>query len=174
MVEEETGPLCILFGRAYQTSDGLVEGREARWKALEAPEKAAGEWRPINRANGPASHGRRTQWLHRRVPCADHIATPIQRRYDPPSPSQSHPMERCWGLVALPGHGTKRSDVETMREWAQRRTWKGRPPVVALSRQGDHKGIALGKRARRAVEKRWERHPQVPKGDILIRPASAW
>jgi hypothetical protein len=45
--------------------------------------------------------------------------------------------------------------------------------VIGLSREVYQKGIALGKRAMRAVEKRLKRHPQLPKLDILIRPSSA-
>jgi hypothetical protein len=35
------------------------------------------------------------------------------------------------------------------------------------------KGIALSKKAMQAIESRLERHPELPKWDILIRPASA-
>jgi hypothetical protein len=59
-----------------------------------------------------------------------------------------------------------------MLGWAKGMTWKGLHPVVGLSRTVYHKGIALGKKAMRAVEARLERHPALPKGDILIRPAS--
>jgi hypothetical protein len=74
--------------------------------------------------------------------------------------------------LELPWNGTKLIDVETMLEWAQRMTWKGIHPVVEISRKGYHKGIALGKTAMQAVENRLERHPKLPKWDILINPAS--
>jgi hypothetical protein len=60
-----------------------------------------------------------------------------------------------------------------MLEWAKSMTWKGLHPIVELSHQVYQKGISLGKRAMRAVEKRLERHPELPKWDILIRPTSA-
>jgi hypothetical protein len=44
---------------------------------------------------------------------------------------------------------------------------------VELSRKVYQKGIALGKKAMQAVESRLARHPELPKWDILIRPASA-
>src|SRR6267142_2543482 len=62
-------------------------------------------------------------------------------------------------------------DAETMLEWAKRMTWKGMHPVVELSRKIYQKGIALGKVAMQAVEERLERHPALPKYDILINPA---
>ena len=52
-------------------------------------------------------------------------------------------------------------------------TWKGLHPVVELSRKVYQKGIALGKKAMQAVERRLERHPELPKWDMLSRPVSA-
>jgi len=40
-------------------------------------------------------------------------------------------------------------------------------------RNASEKGIALSKKAMQAIESRLERHPALPKWDILIRPASA-
>jgi hypothetical protein len=174
MVDEGPGPLRILFGSSYKTSAFSVDALAARGDALEAPEKAAGELLQSKRENGSASNGVRTQLLHRMVQFADHIAKPMQLLYSPPYPSKDNPIERCWGIWALHWKGTKLSAVETMREWAKTMTWQGMQPVVALSRRVYQKGLALGKRAMRAVAKRLERHPPLPKWDILIRPASAW
>ena len=104
---------------------------------------------------------------------ADQIGTPIHLRYSPPSHSKYHPIERCWGILELHWNGTKLTDAKTMLEWAKSMTWKGLHPVVALSRKGYQRGIALGKKAMRAVESRLERHPELPKWDILIRPAAS-
>ena len=70
--------------------------------------------------------------------------------------------------MELHGNGTKLVDVKTMVEWAKTMTWKGIHPIVALSQKVSQKGIALGKAAMRAVEARLERHPVLPKYDILI------
>ena len=51
-------------------------------------------------------------------------------------------------------------------------TWKGIHPVVELSRKVYQKGVALSKRAMRAVEDRLQRHPELPNWDILIQPVS--
>ena len=95
------------------------------------------------------------------------------RNTHPPYHSKYNPIERCWGILELHWNGTKLIDVETMLEWAKSMTWKGMQPVVELSHQVYQKGISLGKRAMHEIEKRLERHPQLPKWDILIRPASA-
>ena len=98
---------------------------------MEAPEKAAVGLLQIKMDNGSESNGVRTQFLHRMVQFADHIAKPIQLLYYPPYHSKYNPIERCWGILELHWNGTKLIDVETMLEWAQSMTWKGMQPVVA-------------------------------------------
>jgi hypothetical protein len=60
-----------------------------------------------------------------------------------------------------------------MLEWAKTMTWKGLHPVVDLSRKVYAKGVTLTKKAMREVEARLLRNPDLPKWDILIRPACA-
>jgi hypothetical protein len=173
IVDEECGELHITFGSSYKTSDFIVDTLAAWWQAREESDKAAVELLQIKMDNGSESSGIRTQFLHRMVQFVDHIGKPVQLLYYPPYHSKYNPIERCWGILELHWNGTKLIDVETMLEWAKSMTWKGLHPVVALSRKGYAKGIALGKRAMRAVEKRLERHPELPKWDIRIHPASA-
>jgi Rhodopirellula transposase DDE domain len=173
IVDEDTGELSIMFGSSYKTSDFIVDALEARWAAWDAQEQATTELVQIKMDNGPESSGIRTQFLHRMVQFADHIGKPVQLLYYPPYHSKYNLIERCWGILELHWNGTKLINVETMLEWAKSMTWKGIHPVVARSRKVYQKGISLGKRAMRAVEKRLERHPELPKWDILIRPASA-
>ena len=113
-----------------------------RWK----PQRSGGGVAPDKMDNGSESNGVRTQFLHRMVQFADHIAKPIQLLYYPPYHSKYNPIERCWGILELHWNGTKLIDVETMLEWAKSMTWKGMQPIVALSRQVYQKGISLGKR----------------------------
>jgi hypothetical protein len=101
---------------------------------------------------------------------ADNITKPMHRLYYPPYHSKYNPIERCWGILELQWNGTKLIDAETMVEWAKRMTWKGLSPVVALSHKIYQKGIALGKAARQTIEQRLERHPALPKYDIVINP----
>jgi hypothetical protein len=92
--------------------------------------------------------------------------------YDPPYHSKYNPIERCWGILEQHWNGTKLIDAETMLEGAKSMTWKGLHPVAELSRQVYQKGVKLGQKAMQAVEARLERHPELPKWDILIQPAS--
>ncbi|MBN8437124.1 MAG: ISAzo13 family transposase, partial [Candidatus Accumulibacter sp.] len=64
----------------------------------------------------------------------------------------------------------KLTDTQMMLEWAKTMTWKGVHPVVELSRTVYEKGVTVAKEAMQAVESRLERHPLLPKWDILIRP----
>jgi hypothetical protein len=173
ILEEERGQLHITFGSSYKTSDFIVDALEAWWAALEETEQVAMARLQIKMDNGPESSGRRTQFLQRMVTFCDAIGKPIQLLYYPPYHSKYNPIERCWGILELHWNGTKLVDVETMLAWAKSMTWKGIHPVVELSRKVYQKGIALGKKAMQAVERRLERHPELPKWDILIRPAAA-
>jgi len=172
IVDEESGALHITFGSSYKTSDFIVDVLEAKWAALDAQDKAATSLIQIKMDNGPESSGKRTQFLHRMVQLADHIQKPIQLLYYPPYHSKYNPIERCWGILELKWNGAKLIDAETMVEWAKRMTWKGIHPVVELSRKLYQKGISLGKAAMQAIEERLERHPALPKYDIVIKPVS--
>ena len=172
IVDEESAQLDMTFGSSYKTSDFIVDALEAKWNRLEEHEKTAVSMLQIKMDNGPESSGRRTQFLHRMVQFADDIGKPIQLLYYPPYHSKYNPIERCWGILEQHWNGTKLIDVETMLNWAKSMTWKGLHPVVELSRQVYQKGVTLSKQAMEAVEARLERHLDLPKWDILIKPAS--
>jgi Rhodopirellula transposase DDE domain len=172
IVDEENGQLRITFGSSYKTSDFIVDALEAWWSALDAMEQVTLTRLQIKMDNGPESSGRRTQFLHRMVQLCDAMGKPIQLLYYPPYHSKYNPIERCWGILELHWNGTKLVDVETRVEWAKSMTWKGMHPIVELSRKVYHKAVTLSKKAMRAVEARLERHPELPKWDILIHPAS--
>ena len=171
IVEEDRGHLHITFGSSSKTSDCIVDALEAWWAALDEGEQGAMARLQIKMDNGPESSGKRTQFLQRMVAFCDAIGKPIQLLYYPPYHSKYNPIERCWGILELHWNGTKLVDVETMLEWAKSMTWKGIHPIVELSRKVYQKGVTLSKRAMRAVENRLERHPELPKYDILINPA---
>jgi hypothetical protein len=172
IVAEDRGQLHSTFGSSYTTSDVIVDARAAWWAALDETAQVAMARLQINMDNGPESRGRRPQFWQRMVACCAALGKPIQRLYDPPSHSQYHPIERCWGMLEWHWNGTKLVEVETRVEWAKSMPWQGRHPIVALSRKVSQKGITLSTRAMRAVEDRLERHPEFPQWDILIRPVS--
>ena len=172
IVDEDNAELTITFGSSYKTRDCIVDALTAKWEAMPEHEKADTRLMQLTMDNGPESRGRRTQFLSRMVQLADAMHKPIQLRYYPPYHSKYNPLERCWGILELKWHGTKLTAAETMLEWAKNMTWKGRRPVVALSRKAYAKGISLGKAAMQAVEARLKRDLTLPKYDIVINPAS--
>ncbi|PSB51278.1 hypothetical protein C7B79_36405 [Chroococcidiopsis cubana CCALA 043] len=107
----------------------------------------------------------------RMVEFTDHIGKPIHLLYYPPYHSKYNPIERCWGILEQHWNGAKLTDALTMLLWARSMTWKAMQPVVKLNLKTYEKGISLTKKAMRAVERRLERNPLLPKWDILIRPA---
>jgi hypothetical protein len=173
IVDEDTAQLYVTFGSSAKTSDFSVDTLTAWWHGLTVQEQHTIERVQLKMDNGPESSGGRTQFLQRRVHLGDSIGKPIQLLYYPPYHSKYNPIERCWGILELQWNGTQLRDVNTMLEWAKRMTWKGIKPIVKLSRKVYAKGVTLGKTAMQAVEARLERHPLLPKWDILIYPAKA-
>ena len=171
IVDEDSGELFIEFGSSYKTSDFIVDTLQTWWARLPRQVQNTIPWLQIKVDNGPESSGIRTQFLKRMVDWVDQIAIPIQLVYYPPYHSKYNPIERCWGILEQHWNGTQLTDVETMMAWAQTMTWKGQHPSISLNQARYDKGISLTKKEMRKIEQRLERNPQLPKWDILIRPA---
>ena len=171
IVDEDSGELFIEFGSSYKTSDFIVDTLQAWWVKLPRHVQKTIPWLQIKVDNGPESSGIRTQFLKRMVDWVDQIGIPIQLVYYPPYHSKYNPIERCWGILEQHWNGTQLTDVETMIAWAQTMTWKGQYPSISLNQASYDKGISLTKKEMGKIEQRLERNPQLPKWDILIRPA---
>jgi transposase len=141
------------------------------WKSL--PDKAQQEIQSLQLKidNGPESSGIRTQFLKRIVDFADAIKKPIQLLYYPPYHSKYNPIERCWGILERHWNGALLRDVKTLLGWAKSMTWKGLHPIVQLNSNIYEKGVSLSKWEMHDIECRLERNPELPKWDILIKPA---
>jgi len=162
----------MTLGSSYKTRAFSVDTLEAWWAALAATEPVPRTRLQIKMANGPERSGRRTQCLPRMGGLCDAMGKPLPLVYSPPYHSKYNPIERCWGILELHWNGTKWVDGETRGEWAKSMTWKGMHPIVELRRKVDQKAVTLSKKAMREGEARLERHPELPKWDILIPPAS--
>ena len=171
IVDEDSGELLIAFGSSYKTSDFIVDTLQTWWTKLTAEVQQTIPLIQIKVDNGPESSGVRTQFLHRLVKWVDQIGKPVQLLYYPPYHSKYNPIERCWGILEQHWNGAKLTDVKTMLAWAKSMTWKGLHPLIELNPNLYKKGISLTKKEMRHIEQRLERHPILPKWDILIRPA---
>ncbi|MGB3571828.1 MAG: transposase [Phormidesmis sp.] len=170
IVDEDTGELFIEFGSSAKTSDFIVDSLQAWWKNMTTEVQQTIPLIQIKMDNGPENSGIRTQFLKRMVAWVDQINIPIQLVYYPPYHSKYNPIERCWGILEQHWNGTKLIDVNTMLAWAQSMTWKGLHPFTNLNQSIYQKGISLTKKQMDEIEQRLERHPTLPKWDILIRP----
>ena len=171
ILEEDTGQIYLNFGSSYKTSDFIVDSLSLWWNQIPQTEQQKIDLIQIKVDNGPENSGRRTQFLKRMIEWADSTGKSIQLLYFPPYHSKYNPIERCWGILEQHWNGALLSHVDTMLAWAQSMTWKGKNPIIHLSRKVYHKGISLRKKAKEAIELRLLRHPNLPKWDILIRPS---
>ena len=170
LVDEDSGQLSIDFGSPCKTSDFSVATLQSWWKGLSVTQQTQTTLLQLKVDNGPESSGVRTQFLKRLVEFCDQIGKPIPLLCYPPDHSKYNLIERCWGSLEQHWNGTQLKDLNTMRQWAQTMTWKGIHPIVVLKQRTDAKGISLSKTARREIENRLQRHPDLPKWDILIQP----
>lgn len=170
LVDEDTGELFISFGSSYKTSDFIVDTLQAWWAKLAPQVQRHIPLLQIKVDNGPENSGVRTQFLKRMVDWVDQMRIPIQLLYYPPYHSKYNPIERCWGILEQHWNGTMLIDLPTMLVWAKSMKWKGAHPTIELNPSIYEKGIALTKEQMKPIEARLERHPLLPKWDILIRP----
>lgn len=170
IVDEDTGELFISFGSSYKTSDFMVDSLQAWWAQLTPLVRYHLPILQIKVDNGPENSGLRTQFLKRMVDWVDQIGKPVQLLYYPPYHSKYNPIERCWGVLEQHWNGTRLIDLPTMLVWAKSMTWKGKQPTVKLNPSVYKKGISLSKEQMKPIEARLERHPLLPKWDILIQP----
>lgn len=170
IVDEDTGELFISFGSSYKTSDFIVDTLQAWWAKLAPTVRARLPMLQIKVDNGPENSGMRTQFLKRMVEWVDSIGKPVQLLYYPPYHSKYNPIERCWGVLEQHWNGTKLIDLPTMLVWAKTMRWKGIHPTIHLNSFTYQRGIALNKQQMELIEARLQRHPALPKWDILIRP----
>ena len=170
MLDEDSGQLHLTFGGSAKTSDFIVDGIGDWWRSMPLEEQEGTERIQIKIDNGPESSGVRTQFLKRMTELSTQIGKTIHLLYFPPYHSKYNPIERCWGILEQHWNGAKLVNAQTMLAWAQSMTWKGRRPVVKLTRKTYQKGVSLSKKLMREIENQLERNPLLPKWDILIRP----
>ena len=131
MLEVRGGLLTILFGTSQDTSDLLADGLQQGWHLRQDHYR---HMRPlvIDLDNGPQNASFRTQFMKRRVACADRQALDIVVVYSPPYPSQDNPIARGWGIREAHWKGSLLETVDTVLHWARTMTWKAVRPTVQL------------------------------------------
>ncbi len=133
------------------TSDCLVDVLEEWWQSVRDRFEHV-RTLVINLDNGPENQSHRTQFLNRLVAFAQTYQLVVQLAYYPPYHSKYNPIERCWGILETHWNGDVLDSVETVVQFAQTMTWKGKAPVVRLLTTIYHRGVRLTKQAMAEVE----------------------
>ncbi len=131
------------------TSDCLVDVLEEWWQSVRDRFEHV-RTLVINLDNGPENQSHRTQFLNRLVAFAQTYQLVVQLAYYPPYHSKYNPIERCWGILETHWNGDVLDSVETVVQFAQTMTWKGKAPVVRLLTTIYHRGVRLTKQAGRS------------------------
>jgi hypothetical protein len=172
ILEVTLGLLSIFIGTSNGTSDFMADCLERWWEANKGKHPHARRL-VINLDNGPENSSHRTQFMNRMVMFADATGMEIKLVYYPPYHSKYNHIERCWGMLEIHWNGTLLNSVNTVVEWARTMTWKGAHPIVKLIETTYAKGVRIAKDAFQAIEERLQRHKDLPKYDVLIRPQPA-
>jgi len=161
--------LSIFIATSNATSDFFADCLDRWWEANKGRYPNARRL-VIDLDNGPENSSHRTQFMNRLVRFADATGLEIKLVYYPPYHSKYNPIEHCWGVLESHWNGTLLDSIATVVEWAGTMTWKGARPIVRLIETTYAKGVRIGKDAFEAIESRLQRHKDLPKYDVLIRP----
>jgi transposase len=125
----------------------------------------------INLDTGPEHHSRRTQFMQRIVDFVQQYRVTVRLADYPPYHSKYNPIERCWGILENPWHGSLLDSIDTVLQFAATMTWKGTQPIVALVTTAYQTGVKLTKEAMEAVEAQIKRVPHLEKWFVDIVPS---
>ena len=164
-----TGLLTIIFGVSFETSDFIVDCLEQWWDANKERYEHIRQL-VINLDNGPQNASYRTQFMKRMVEFADNNNLEIVLAYYPPYHSKYNPIERSWGILENHWSGTLLNSIETTLEWAKSMTWKGLNPVVKLLETAYERGVSVSKKMFKVIADRLDRHVELSKYYVTIRP----
>jgi len=128
------------------SSDCLVDVLEQWWQSVRDRYEQV-RTLVINLDNGPENHSHRTQFLKQLLDFAQTSELTIKLAYYPPYHSKYNPVERCWGILEQHWNGDVLDTVETVVQFAQTMTWKGKHPVVSLLTNTYQTGVRLSKQA---------------------------
>ncbi|MBY5285121.1 ISAzo13-like element transposase-related protein, partial [Anabaena sp. PCC 7938] len=127
----------------------------------------------INQDNGPENHSLRTQFMKRIVDFSASSQLNLQLAYYPPYHSKYNPIERCFGWLEQHWNGSLLDTVDTVLNFAQTLTFKGKNPVVTLVEKVYSTGIKLTTLAMAELETQIHRLPDLKKWfvEIFTKPA---
>lgn len=168
----EYNELFLFFVSSKLTADCIVDLLESWWQSVKH-RFAHIQKLVINQDNGPENHSRRTQFMKRIVDFATSSQLTLQLAYYPPYHSKYNPIERCFGWLEQHWNGSLLDTVETVLNFAETLTFKGKNPVVTLVEKVYFTGVKLIPSAMAEVEKQIHRLPNLKKWFVEIFAKSA-
>jgi len=163
----EYNELFLFFVTSKLTADCIVDLLESWWQTVKHRfthiQKLV-----INQDNGPENHSRRTQFMKRIVDFSRSSQLNLQLAYYPPYHSKYNPIERCFGWLEQHWNGSLLDTVETVLNFAQTLTFKGKNPVVNLVDKVYSTGVKLSTLAMAELETQIHRLPNLKKWFVEI------
>ena len=168
----EYNELFLFFVASKLTADCIVDLLESWWQTVKH-RFAHIQKLVINQDNGPENHSRRTQFMKRIVDFSRSSKLNLQLAYYPPYHSKYNPIERCFGWLEQHWNGSLLDTVETVLNFAQTLTFKGKTPVVTLVEKVYSTGVKLTTSAMEELETQIHRLPNLKKWfvEIFAKPA---
>lgn len=150
--------LTVYLATGPVTADFIVDRLEAWWTTHRARFPQI-DTLLLLQDNGPENHSRRTQFLARIVDFVHTHKITVRLAYYPPYHSKYNPIERGWGVLEQHWNGSLLDTVQTIVQFIQSMTWKGKSPLVELVTTAYAKGIALTRAAMATIEAQVRRLP---------------
>src|SRR5215212_11304717 len=92
------------------------------------------------------------KFICRLIEFAQHYGLHVRLAYYQPYHSKYSPIERCWGILENHWNGALLDSLDTVIQFAQTMSWKGKHPFVSLVTTTYATGVRLTKDAMEALE----------------------
>ena len=169
----EFNELFLYLGCSKITADFIVDALEDCWKNQLCSRFPQVKTLLINQDNGPENHSRRTQFMKRMVEFAHQYQLNIRLAYYPPYHSKYNPIERTWAALEHHWNGAILDEIQTVVNFAQTMTWRGKHPEVKLVSQTYQTGIKLTPNEMTQVESQIERFSELGRWFVDISCAAS-
>jgi hypothetical protein len=165
----DTKDLSFYFTDSKVTSDFIVDRLE-QWWGQKRGEYPKVDTLLVDLDNGPENQSRRSQFIYRMVLFAQATQLTVVLAYYPPYHSKYNPVERCWGVLEVYWNGELLDSAAKVLGMAANMTYAGKHPHVYRVEQKYDKGVRRTTAEMKTLERRLERHSDLPKWFVTIAP----
>jgi hypothetical protein len=165
----DTKDLSFYFTDSKVTSDFMVDRLE-QWWGQKLGEYPKVDTLLVDLDNGPENQSRRSQFIYRMVLFAQATQLTVVLAYYPPYHSKYNPVERCWGVLEVYWNGELLDSAAKVLGMAATMTYAGKHPHVYRVEQKYDKGVRRTTAEMKTLERRLERHSDLPKWFVTIAP----